>query len=83
MTVLQGKITDTFICASFVLEILRGSAKQDHVDYEPLCVGHTHKNFFLKKVFTFLHLISPTLKKILKSCKDNTEADNIKSKLEQ
>lgn len=87
MTVLEGKITDTFICTSFVLQILRGSAKQDHFEYEPLCIGHTKKkkkNFFLQKVFTFLHLLSLSLKKKnLKSRKDNTEADNIKSELEQ
>lgn len=84
MTVLKGKITDTFICTSFVLQILSGSAKQDHFEYEPLCIGHTEKKkSFLKKSFHFPTFAKSELKKILKSCKDNTEADNIKSELEQ
>lgn len=82
MTVLEGETTITFICTSFVLQILRGSAKQDHFEYEPLCVSHTKKNFFTKS-FHFPTFAKSELKKILKSCKDNTEADNIKSKLEQ
>lgn len=82
MTVLEGEITDTFICTSFVLQILRGSAKQDHFKYELLCISHT-KNI-LKKVFTFLHVLSLSFKKkSLKSPNDNTEANNMESKLEQ
>lgn len=57
MTVLEGKITDTFICTSFVLQILTGSAKQDHFEHEPFCISHTKKKK-VKKVFTFLHLLS-------------------------
>lgn len=87
MTVLEGKITDTFICTSFVLQILRGSAKQDHFEYEPLCIGHTKKkkkkNFFTKSFHFPTFAKSELKKKNLKSRKDNTEADNIKSKLEQ
>lgn len=43
MTVLKGEITDTFICTSFVLQILKGPAKQDHFEYESLCISHTKK----------------------------------------
>lgn len=41
------------------------------------------KKSFLNKRFYFPTFAKSELKKILKSCKDNTEADNIKSKLEQ
>lgn len=41
------------------------------------------KKFFFTKSFHFPTFAKSELKKILKSCKDNTEADNIKSKLEQ
>lgn len=55
------KITDTFICTSFVLQILRGSAKQDHFKYEPLCISHTKKS--LKKSFHFPTFAKSELKK--------------------
>lgn len=54
---LRGENHNTFTCTSFVLQLLRGSVKQDHFEYESLCINHT-KNVFLKKVFTFLHLLS-------------------------
>lgn len=41
------------------------------------------KKMFFTKSFHFPTFAKSELKKILKSCKDNTEADNIKSKLEQ
>lgn len=40
------------------------------------------KKVFLQS-FHFPTFAKSEFKKILKSCKDNTEADNIKSKLEQ
>lgn len=50
-----------------------------------LFVSATPKKSFLKKSFHFPTFAKSELKKKknLKSCKDNTEADNIKSKLEQ
>lgn len=41
MAVLKGKVTDTFICTSFVLQMLTGSAKQDHMEYEHFCISHS------------------------------------------
>lgn len=39
--------------------------------------------FFFTKSFHFPTFAKSELKKILKTCKDNTEADNTKRKLEQ
>lgn len=55
VTVQEEIITDTLICTSFVLQLSRGSAKQDHFEYEPLCISRTKKKF-LKKRFSLFYI---------------------------
>lgn len=53
MVVLKGEITDTFKGASFVLQMLTRLAKQEHMEYELLCISHSKLIFKSLNSFHF------------------------------